>query len=356
MKIAIIGANGQVGREVTLFLYAMGVEVIPISRTELGGIFLERCGLDCRYGSIGNSEDAKFLLEGCDLVVDFAHPHTLPVKLRNAVRQNIDNAIQYSPLGTPYVYISTISAFGMPNDHAKMKDYVLSHTMYSADKRHLERYALAKQGKKDIFVLRLGQVHGELQMVSREFQQECADGLIYLPFPEETESYSIFCYSIAEVLINITNKKEAPGRYTMVSTPAWSWGELYKYWAKKGEKDIEFAVNVTKANKSSIYECLIKLGRFLLFPVIRLAIKHRQLIMNYFVPSSERAQQLMQSELLRRRAEEEISLGDSLLVGRTFQIGRIPGKRLTSLSDSRESMIKMTATVCRIIKDADPSL
>ena len=135
MKIAVIGANGQVGREVSLFLSVMGIDVVPISRTELGGIFLERCGLVCRYGSLGNQEDAKRLLDGCDLVADFAHPHGLPVKVRQAVILNIDTAVNHAPAGSPYVDMSTISAFGLPSDQTKKKTYFFSNTMYAADKR-----------------------------------------------------------------------------------------------------------------------------------------------------------------------------------------------------------------------------
>ncbi len=113
MKIAVVGANGQVGREVCLFLSVMGVQVIPVSRTQLGGVFLERCALACRYGAVGNPKEAGRLLEDCNLVVDFSHPHGLPSQVRPAVKANIQNILRLAPPGCPYIYISSISAFGM---------------------------------------------------------------------------------------------------------------------------------------------------------------------------------------------------------------------------------------------------
>ena len=69
--IAVIGANGQVGSEVCLFLSLYGdIKVFPISRTRLGSAFLRICGLSCRHGSVADTVYAPALLEGCDVVVD----------------------------------------------------------------------------------------------------------------------------------------------------------------------------------------------------------------------------------------------------------------------------------------------
>jgi len=354
MKIAIIGANGQVGREVSLFLSVMGIEVVPISRTEIGGVFLERCGLNCRYGSVGNQEDAKRLFDGCDLVADFAHPHGLPAKVRQAVKSNIDNAVRHAPHGSPYVYMSTISAFGMPTDDAPIKTYRLAHTMYAADKRYLERHALAQQSKRDIYVLRLSQVHGELQRVSQEFIEETACGKVSLPFSVNTVSYTVFCFTIAQALVNIAQGKERPGRYTLVSTPAWSWGEVYRYWARKSGTEVTFLTDPNLCFQQSSYRQLLNLGHFLLTPVLRLGMAHKQPILNYLSMGSQRIQERMQAEYLRRRAVSEIAQGRSKKEGRKFQIGEVPGQRLASLSDSRLTMEKATQAVRTIITSSEP--
>jgi len=355
MKVAVVGANGQVGREVSLFLSVMGAEVIPISRTELGGVFLERCGLNCRYGSVGNEKEVKMLLDGCDLVVDFAHPNGLPSKIRKSVKSNIDNISRYAPEGASYVYISTISAFGMRHDDSKMKNYFFSRTTYAADKRYLERYALAQQNKRDIYVLRLSQVHGELQKVSQEFVAETACGKVSLPFSKDTESYTVFCYSLAEAMINIAQGKEKPGRYTFVSTPEWSWGEVYTYWARQNGIEFELTSLKNVNSENIILRSILNIPKLLLAPILRLGIKHRQFILNYFLSKFPHIQERMRSEFLRRKAVTEIAEGKKEKEGRGFQIGKIPGKKLVSLSDSRLTMDKPTLAVRAIIQAADPS-
>jgi dTDP-4-dehydrorhamnose reductase len=354
MKIAVVGANGQVGREVSLFLSVMGVDVIPISRTELGGIFLERCGLNCRYGSVSDEKEVKILLDGCDLVVDFAHPNDLPSKIRKAVKSNIDNISKHAPKGASYVYISTISAFGMRHDDSKMKNYFFSRTTYAADKRYLERHALAQQNKRDIYVLRLSQVHGELQKVSQEFINETACGKVNLPFSADTGSYTVFCYSLAEAMINIAQGKEQPGRYTFVSTPKWSWGEVYSYWAYRSGIEFELTSHENVNQQNIGLRSILNTSKLLLLPILRLGIKHRQLILNYILGKFPLVQERMMAEFLRRKAVTEMADGKKEKMGRKFQIGKIPGKRLVSLSDSRLTMEKSTLAVRAIIQAADP--
>jgi dTDP-4-dehydrorhamnose reductase len=353
MNIALIGANGQVGREVCLFLSVMGVKVVPISRTELGGIFLERCGLQCRYGAIGNVKDAKRLLEGCDLVADFSHPRGLPAEVRPAVKSNIENALRWAPPECPYVYISTISAFGMLHGESKMKNYCLAHTRYAADKRYLERLALAGQGKRDVYVLRLGQVHGDLQKVSQEFVEEISLGKVYLPFRPNTASYTVFCFTIAEALMNIKLGKERPGRYTLVSTPAWTWGEVYTYWAHQRCSELELVTNKNQELQQSGFRLLLNIGRFLITPLIRFGIVHRDLFMNYLLMRFPKIQDRMRAEYLRRKAVAEIAQGRREgEMRRKFWTGEVPGRRLRSLSDSRLTMGSATQAVRTIVASA----
>ncbi|MBU4376666.1 MAG: NAD(P)-dependent oxidoreductase, partial [Candidatus Omnitrophica bacterium] len=282
MNIAVIGANGQVGREVCLFLSVFGVKVVPISRTELGGIFLERCGLSCRYGTIGNIEDAKRLLDGCDLIADFSHPHGLPTEVRTAVKSNIENALRWAPAKSPYVYMSTISAFGMAHGRSKMRNYRLAHTRYAADKRYLERLVLAGQAKRDVYVLRLGQLHGYLQKVSQEFMEEAALGEeVHLPFSSNTASYTVFCFTIAEALVNIALGKEKPGRYTLVSTPSWTWGEVYAHWARQCNSKLKLVISENEESKKIDSRSLLKWSGFLTNPVICFGVTYRELFMNY---------------------------------------------------------------------------
>ena len=66
-------------------------------------------------------------------------------------------------------------------------------------------------------------------------------------------------------------------------------------------------------------------------------------------------QERMQAEYLRRRASAEMSQGTNSEESRKFQIGKIPCKRLSSLTDSRLTMEEATLAVSLIIDSAAPS-
>ena len=85
-RIGIIGANGQVGSEVCLFLTLRNdVEVVPICRTEIASSFLRRCGLACRHGRASDRADAERLLADLDLIADFSLPTGSASEVRAAI-------------------------------------------------------------------------------------------------------------------------------------------------------------------------------------------------------------------------------------------------------------------------------
>ncbi len=350
MRIAVIGANGQVGREVCLFLSVMGADVVPITRTPLGGAFLERCGLHCVYAAIANAKDAARALAGCDLVCDFSYPSTpLPAETRPILRTNIENALLGAPEGVPYVHISTISAFGMPHADSPMEDYRIAHSRYAANKRYAERLALSARAARPVYALRLGQVHGELQTVSLQFVEEASVETVPLPFPPDTPSYTVFCFSIAEALRNIAECKEEPGLYTLVSTPAWSWAEAYAYWGRRIGVEPSFSVRAP-GSRASVAASLRSTARRIVAPVLNWGAEYRELFLSYGVVGSNAIQLRLQALLLRRRAAQQVSEMDRHRGrARKFWVGAVPGRRLTSLSDSRLSMSGPTEAVRRII-------
>jgi uncharacterized protein YbjT (DUF2867 family) len=59
VKIAIVGANGQVGKELCLLFRQNGHDIIPIVRNKLGASFLIHQNFDCRIADIGEKDQAK---------------------------------------------------------------------------------------------------------------------------------------------------------------------------------------------------------------------------------------------------------------------------------------------------------
>ena len=85
MKLAVIGANGQVGTELC-FLLRENVDLIPIVRNKLGTIFLKHNGFKCCIADILSE---RFLLERpiCDptrageIIPDFPFPRIFAQKI-----------------------------------------------------------------------------------------------------------------------------------------------------------------------------------------------------------------------------------------------------------------------------------
>ena len=118
MKIAIIGANGNVGTELS-YLLKDNCDVIPIVRNRIGSVFLEHHGISCRIGDISNSETAKTLLKDIDVVVNatwvsdrFSGSQNQTSKLIN--KTIIENSFKYSKK-------MQLSSILVPLEHLQIK-------------------------------------------------------------------------------------------------------------------------------------------------------------------------------------------------------------------------------------------
>ena len=78
-RIAVLGANGQVGAEACLLLRNQpDVELIPICRNQRSSSYLRYHGIPCRHGLPADADQAGELLAGADVILDFALALGLP--------------------------------------------------------------------------------------------------------------------------------------------------------------------------------------------------------------------------------------------------------------------------------------
>ncbi len=234
--IAVIGANGQVGSEITLLLAQMpGVSVAPIVRSEYGASYLRRLGIPCRIGAVARPDDAKRLLEDVDLIADFSLPGGLPAAIRKGIMANVRGVFGAAPARAPYVFMSSTMAFGMPPGSEAYGDFSLARTPYAAQKRFGERFAkgLGLVQRRPVFAFRLGQVHGELQGVSHQVRALVeAQKPLVLPNNGDVRSDVVFCSTIALALRHVADGLDAPGTYTLVEEPDWTLRRLYEHYAR----------------------------------------------------------------------------------------------------------------------------
>ncbi|MBV8361652.1 MAG: NAD(P)-dependent oxidoreductase [Deltaproteobacteria bacterium] len=233
-SIGILGANGQVGKEVCLLLNSRSdVSVIPICRSELSAAFLEACGLDCRIGKIDVADKAENLLKDIDLLADFSLPRGSQSEIRRQLGSILTNAITLSPPTGRFVYISSLMAMGTRDPQYGFSRRLLAKTAYGASKRVGERIArrTTRRVGRELYILRLGQVHGAFQGVSLGIAQQLASyRSVSVP---GVPSYVVFCLTIADVLVNIAQGKERPGTYSLVENPPWTWKEVYDLYRRQ---------------------------------------------------------------------------------------------------------------------------
>jgi dTDP-4-dehydrorhamnose reductase len=342
-RIGIVGANGQVGSEVCLLLRMMeDVEPVPICRSEIASAFLRRCGFECRHGDVSVPADARRVLADLDVVADFSLPSGPSAGVRAAMRSIIPNIAKHAPRGIPMIYLSSITAFGIPDFHSPLREYVFSRNNYGACKRYAER--LVRQANRDTYTLRAGVVHGELQAVTRKMVHDirlAGDVPVYVP---DCESYTVFAFSVAEAMAGIAQGKERPGCYTLVSNPGWRWIDLHGWYARRAgvEPHIvpigpdEAGGGATRVGALSRAQRVVK-----------------DLVAGYLGAAFPAVENHLRGVYHRRGAAAEIAAGMQTRQYRPYGNNHtvFPGRRLACLSDSRQTMTPYAAELRNVLRD-----
>jgi nucleoside-diphosphate-sugar epimerase len=346
--VGIIGASGQVGTEVCLFLKTYpGVRVIGIVRAPISGSLLRHCGIEIRVGTFATAEESRRLVGDCDVIIDFSVISTGAVaQICDHYAKNITAALQYSPSWARYVFISTINAFGMGDDFNRAKNYWIPHSVYAYTKRYAERRALClgKLKRKQVFVFRLGHVHGLLQRVSQHTAELVCGPYTEFEYPD-APSYTIFCHTIAEAIISVGAGKEAPGIYTLVSEPAWSWKEVLQYYAPPG-RHLKITLRPTQQTRS-----WTSVANGLERAMLRLGFRYQETLRANVLHRIPRLELKIRGRFYRHRARRQIQEWQDQFIYRPPLVheGVFPGKRLVSASDSRVTMAQKTAEVRRML-------
>jgi nucleoside-diphosphate-sugar epimerase len=227
-RIAILGANGQVGTEVSLRLRDIeGIQVVPIVRNVSGSAFLRSIGVECRHGRISDPTEARSLIGDCDVVVNLALSNTaIPRADRDINRQIVRSMVAAAKPGAPIVFASTMMVYA-PNMRFWFPDsYGLEKLV---EERMFRRLCAASQ--HSAFVFRLGHVMGEMQNISRKICNEIRDGKVALPQQGLRGSNTVFTAAIVDAIVQIAQRAPKPGTFDLITFPQWTWLNVYKYYA-----------------------------------------------------------------------------------------------------------------------------
>jgi nucleoside-diphosphate-sugar epimerase len=268
MTIGILGASSQVGSSVALYLKKFpDVRVICFIRSDYSKIFFELFGIEYQRLEENKETALKTALESLDVILDFRYPAVQMHQILNRSKQDIGNTLAAMRPGATYVYMSSIMAYGMPDNKKWIAHYRFPRSSYSYIKRELEIFTV-KQGRKRgirIYNFRLGQVHGFLQSVNASFRKKLGETNVALIDGKKDDLVNtIFIYPLCEAIVSCAKGVHPPGLYTLVSEPQWTLFDLYDYYNREycnGSVCLEFHPAAEGRPGRSLLQRMIDIAR-----------------------------------------------------------------------------------------------
>ena len=301
-RIAILGANGQVGAEVCLRLReAEGVEVVPIVRNVSGSAFLRLNGMVCRHGRIADPVDARRLIGDCDVAVNFALSTTaIPRVDRDVNRKIVRGIVAGAKPDAPIVFASTMMVYA-----PAMKFRLLDS--YGLEKLFVEKMfgRLCRASNHPFFVFRLGHVMGELQNITRKVCGDICGGKVALPHQGRVGSNTVFTATIVDAIVQVAGGTQRPGTFDLITSPQWTWLEVYAYYAQQLGLPLELAEIANVRGPTSTPGAGGILRRGLRYLTRKQSLRERLMFLLAFMPVE--LNQRLYSRYLQTRARTEIN-------------------------------------------------
>jgi nucleoside-diphosphate-sugar epimerase len=228
-RIAVLGANGQVGSELCLILARQpSINVVPVCRTRMGSAYLRSMGLAVRHGEVADPTVAPGLIGDCDLIANLAlvNPLRSPALAKVTNMAILKNVAQFAPVGSRHVYFSTMSVYG----DIEVGQKLVLRNAYAVDKRRNESIVsnFSRHYDRPVWIMRLGHVTGELQPITRELRLLVTGGEMAIPDIQRPSNIT-HVITIAEALIKISRGEVDAGTYDLMNVPQWTWGEVLEY-------------------------------------------------------------------------------------------------------------------------------
>jgi len=240
LKIAIIGANGQVGAELCLMLAAKGsLELVPICRNRSGSAFLRWQGIACRHGRAADPKDAPRLLADCDIIVNSSLASGSPAQIRRIEDQIAQNIFACSKRSAIIIHFSTQSVYGDP----RPGHWIRWRNPYGRAKLATERRVRTAQRRygKAAYILRLGHVCGPMQQITHDIRTDIRAKRVIFP-GQNHSSNTVYTFAIVAAITQIIRGGVKPDTYDLMNSPPWGWREVYEYEAQAVDTPLSAAV------------------------------------------------------------------------------------------------------------------
>lgn len=334
MTIAIIGANGQVGSEISVLLEESGTDVRPVVRNEYGASFFDYHGMEYCIADFPDQSDAEKALHGVDAVVIAARDTSSPPRKARKINDRIiRNAVRYSGPETSIIYFSSIMAFG--DRVHKFVPERSNWNRYRIDKLWLERLLRkeASDNDKDYYSLRLGHVFGRNQERKQMIKSKLENNdILRVACDPEQASNVVHTATLTKALLQCSVGQYPSGTYSLVNSPQWSWGKVFEYYNDMGT-DIEYYPEKSRNTDS---------GRDILSPGLLFEAGKRMKLDLLFDYLPESVNDTVYNRSKLRNATAEISgyeaerLESVLLYMPIFGYDPIPGPFLEDLDNTEE--------------------
>lgn len=229
-KIALTGANGNIGSALTRYLSeTKRLEVVAVCRNSSGAASLSHIACEKRIGSIADPIIAKKLIGDCEIVVNCAFDRGLP-RTSKIINQNIIYNIARLEKITNVVLLSTVALYGtLVHDGNVYFHSPRPDTHYGKLKRALEKYAIkmVSQAYKQFYILRVGHVYGPHQWLSKAIFETIKSEGVALPFNGGRPSNAIHIDNLTSGIYELIFNSPESGIYNFTDYPQRSWREIY---------------------------------------------------------------------------------------------------------------------------------
>jgi len=207
----------------------------------------------------------------------------------------------------------------------------------------------AEETNRPGYVLRVGVVHGELQMVTRKTQQDIRTAGNTLTCIPDSESYAVFAITIAQGLVAIAKGLEEPGTYTMLPNPGVKWKAMHEWYSRR--VGVEPNIKMLEADpEPSKPKQFIKA---LITPLKGFAHSSKGFIAGYLSASFPDLETKLASIYHKQSVQKELSHGRASEY-RPYNNNHtnFPGERLKNLTDPLAEMDKYSDRIHDTLKKA----
>ncbi len=230
-KVAVIGANGQIGSVAVRHLVGAGYHVVAVCRNEVGAGLVKGIGCEIRIGSVTDDQAAKTLLGDCTVVINCVWPPGLPQAVKSQNFSIVRNIARLKNL-TKYIHLSSVAVYGSCADNSRSSfEKPRPDLDYGKSKLQLEKYIanIFSKTSTDYYLLRLGHVYGPNQWLSRMILDAAQKPETRLAFDGERKSNAIHVDQVVSAFMRIMSQSLEKGVYNLAGSPHQSWRRIFDW-------------------------------------------------------------------------------------------------------------------------------